>query len=1054
MAARIGLMRLSDGSIEKWLRADDKVRKNLPPGVKLVLTLRGHTNTIGRIAWSPDGRMLASPSVDRTIRLWDVETGECLRTLKGHKGIVYSVAFDPTGRTLASGSSDKTIKLWTPASGTMLRTLKGHKGPVSSIAFAPIGRTLASGSYDKTIKLWASASGKLLSTLKGHKERVYNVAFDTEGNYLASGGYKASIKLWESQNGKLVYAGNSGNTGHDTVFYDSGHLACATGYTIDLRKLDGKLLRKLEGHTGLVVSVSYLSCGHLFASKSYDGTIRLWSGDSGACLCIVNEPNEKTGAGTQPGLAFHPHLPLLATVGSDPGVPKDKYDSIIHIFELDLAALLAQSTIQSVTYTSSKIVLVGESGVGKTGLGWRLAHKEFKEHSSTHGQQFWLLNQLCKQRKDGAQCEAVLWDLAGQPDYRLIHALFLDDADLALVLFDPTRNDDPLSGVEFWLSQLKVEAMPPSGTPTMLIAARSDRGTPRLTKEELDAFCKQRGINAYLSTSAKEGEGIEELIQQMHDLIPWDDKPATVTTETFKRIKDFVLSLKEDNRRLEVILTPEELRQRLEKTDNKWMFSDPEMLTAVGHIANHGYVTRLKTSQGELRILLAPELLNNLAASYVLEARRNPKGLGSLEEQQLLSGEYRFLELEKLTEEEKDILLDSGAVLFLEHNVCFRETDPLNGRAYLVFPELINLKKPLISDDAPTEDDVAYTVNGAVENVYASLVVLMGYTQTFTRTNQWRNYARYEVGTGHVCGFRQEAERAGELDFVLYFGTSTPVRVRKLFQSLFENFLARRNLTVRRFEPVVCSNGHTLNRAVVREQMSHDAEFAFCNQCGEKIMLPKADEPIQLTERQAEEVEANRRAADQRSRFEQVLFRLKNYVTEHEIVVPECFISYAWGIPEHERWVERRLGTDLQKAGITVLLDRWENMRIGASMPRFVERVGKADRVIVVGTPLYRKKYENSESMRSFVVAAEGDLIGKRMIGTEAGKESVLPLLLEGTEESAFPHLLQGRVYADFRNNEAYFDKVFELLLSLFQIRPNHPVATELRESLKGQGER
>ena len=168
-------------------------------------------------------------------------------------------------------------------------------------------------------------------------------------------------------------------------------------------------------------------------------------------------------------------------------------------------------------------------------------------------------------------------------------------------------------------------------------------------------------------------------------------------------------------------------------------------------------------------------------------------------------------------------------------------------------------------------------------------------------------------------------------------------------------------------------------------------------------------------------MEANRRAADQRSRFEQALFRLKNYVTEQNIAVPDCFISYAWGNPEHERWVERSLATDLQKAGIMVVLDRWENARIGASVPRFVERVAKTDRVIVVGTPLYRKKYDNNEPMGGFVVAAEGDLIGKRMIGTEAGKESVLPVLLEGTEESAFPLLLQGRVYADFRKSEAYF---------------------------------
>ena len=108
-------------------------------------------------------------------------------------------------------------------------------------------------------------------------------------------------------------------------------------------------------------------------------------------------------------------------------------------------------------------------------------------------------------------------------------------------------------------------------------------------------------------------------------------------------------------------------------------------------------------------------------------------------------------------------------MLFLEHNVCFRETDPLRMEPYLVFPELINLKKPP-EDEQATEDGVAYTVSGPTENVFASLVVLLGYTHTFTRTAQWQNNARYEVGDRLVCGFRQEAERDGELDFVLCFG--------------------------------------------------------------------------------------------------------------------------------------------------------------------------------------------------------------------------------------------------------------------------------------------
>lgn len=136
-----------------------------------------------------------------------------------------------------------------------------------------------------------------------------------------------------------------------------------------------------------------------------------------------------------------------------------------------------------------------------------------------------------------------------------------------------------------------------------------------------------------------------------------------------------------------------------------------------------------------------------------------------------------------------------------------------------------------------------------------------------------------------------------------------------------------------------------------------------------------------------------------------------------------------------------------------MVLDRWENTRTGASVTRFVECVGKTDKVIVVGTPLYRKKYTNNEPMRSFIVTVEGDIINKRMIGTEAEKESVLPILLEGTDKFSFPILLQGRVYADFRDIEAYFDEMFNLLLSLSQIELNDPVAMELRESLMNQRE-
>lgn len=281
-----------------------------------------------------------------------------------------------------------------------------------------------------------------------------------------------------------------------------------------------------------------------------------------------------------------------------------------------------------------------------------------------------------------------------------------------------------------------------------------------------------------------------------------------------------------------------------------------------------------------------------------------------------------------------------------------------------MFPELINLKRPLLGDERPTEDGVAYT-----------------------------------------------GERDGELDFVLYFGESVGKPVRTLFQALFESFVGRHNLTVFRHEPIVCGQCHRpLDRGMVRDRLRERKSFAFCPECGERLPLPNAAEPIQFTKQERRQVDEQRWFAAQRSRFEQVVFQLSSYVEAREIARPECFVSYAWGDTSHERWVERNLATDLQKAGIKVVLDRWENARVGASVSRFVARIDKCDRVVVVGTPLYRKKYENQETAAGYVVAAEMYMISNRMLGTEAEKETILPTVLDGDRRSSLPPLLQSRI--------------------------------------------
>ena len=831
----------------------------LPEGVRRVVRLGPHGAAVGRIAWSPDGKLVAVPTAVGNIAVWDVTTRQRTHELRGER-VVYAVDFGSSGTTLASIGDSLT--LWDLDSGSVKDSVARDGDDLSFVAG---GAMLATAGRGHAPQLWTVGDrlefAQLLDASSGDGSTVWSIAASADGALLGVAASEAPLQVWDVAAGAVTQSFEDETSAVCLAFGTDGVLASGGfDHAIRLRStVDGRLLRTLEGHTDTVRDLTFLANGRLLASAGDQDSLWLWDSQSG-------EPLASFGGSTgsraitgiwRHGLAAHPAEPTLACVVRGGGA-----HDVVDVMQLELDSLLGRSRVSSVTYASAKIVLVGDSGVGKTGLGWRLTHPSFVEHASTHGQQFWLLDELGTTRSDGAQCEAVLWDLAGQPDYRLIHALFLDDADLALLLFDPTRDDDPLRGVEYWLRQLGIgESRSPSERrpEAILVAARADRGAPRLANAEIERFCRQRGLRGFVTTSALDGSGLATLLGEMRDAIDWEARPTTVTTDTFKLIKNYVLGLKEGADGDRIIVSPDELHTLLETDGVAAGFSDDEMRSAVGHLSNHGYVTWLSTSEGDRRILLAPDMLNNVGASIVREARGNPKGLGSLEEHRVLAGDYGFAELQQLSDQDAEILLDAAVARFLYRNICFRETDPLTSRVYLVFPELINLRKPTIDEEQRVVEGVAYTASGSVENLYASLVVLLGYTGTFTRTNQWRDHARYVVGDGFVCGFRLEAERPGELDFVLYFAEKVGAPIRTLFQSLFESFVARRNLSIRRFEPVVCRNGHQLNRSAVREQVGKESAAMFCPDCGDRVPLPRVDERIVLNDEQAEELRDTRR---------------------------------------------------------------------------------------------------------------------------------------------------------------------------------------------------
>ena len=246
----------------------------------LVETLKGHTSYVNSAAFSPDGSYIASASADKTVKIWRVEDGSCTKTLKGHRDYVWSAVFSQDGKSIASGSDDRTIRIWRVDTQRTVKTLKGHSGYVYSVSISHDGKYIASGSTDHTIKIWDVASGKCIGTLEGHTNTVNSVSFSPAGNYLASGSDDGNVKIWQIPDNLCIKTVSGSQQAVLAVAYspDGNYLFSGGGdKTVDVWQVsDGMLKKTLKGHKSSVKSVAISPDGKYLASGSFDKTIKIW----------------------------------------------------------------------------------------------------------------------------------------------------------------------------------------------------------------------------------------------------------------------------------------------------------------------------------------------------------------------------------------------------------------------------------------------------------------------------------------------------------------------------------------------------------------------------------------------------------------------------------------------------------------------------------------------------------------------------------------------------------------------------------------------------------
>ncbi|MBL8002884.1 MAG: hypothetical protein JNL05_13090 [Flavobacteriales bacterium] len=719
-------------------------------GMELVLSF-DNSGEIGRMAWSPDGRLIAVPLTTSSINLHNIHLNKLERSLGPNNGAVYCVAFNFDGSLLVS-ADEKSVRIWETTSGLMKSEIRAHEGGQVCVLFHPSKNIAVSGGADSSVKIWDAETAKLIRVLPGDQSRVTNLAFNLTGEVLACSYANGEVKVWKSDTGELIRTIKAERSiCFSIAFSPTGLLAtCGGERVIRIWNSKYELKTTLEGHTAQVGSLRFTADGEYLLSAGEDRTTRLWNCASWQPILVIRRSSSDKFIVNS---LFNPkNHNIIATVGHS---RKTNFISSVKIWKINYSHLGAQASQAVARYVNAKVVLVGDTGVGKSGLSLVLNNNAFQATDSTPGRKVWLFDhqEVFVENSLSQTRETLLWDLAGQPGYRIIHQLHLNEIAVALVVFDARSETDPLAGVRHWERALRLAKQRQVESPVVvkrfLVSARNDRGGVSIGDNRVQAVMDEFGFDGYYKTSAKEGWGIAELGEAIKGAIPWDELPEVVSTKLFSAIKEYLLELKRSGQLLSQTsdLFDEFKSSHFDLAGETWDLKN-QFDTCIGRLENRDLIRRLSFGG---YLLLQPELLDSYASALVNAAKEEPDGLGSMAEDFALTGKFYVPEEHRVQDKNQEqLLLHATVEELVRHDLALRESAD-DGR-YLVFPSQFNRDY----EDAPEPKGkaVAITFDGPVQSLYSTLTVRLGHSGIFSigRSEMWRNAAVFTAKPGGKCG--------------------------------------------------------------------------------------------------------------------------------------------------------------------------------------------------------------------------------------------------------------------------------------------------------------